>query len=108
MIPRWKEETFAIILVKNHRKIKFFRRVTAISVYVVGDVTLLTGARLGLINIWKSSRDRFRVKLEYFRLPEVTGNNHFIVKIMQYCFLNSNRDVFSYLIRVSLPWYIHQ
>ena len=46
MMSRWKEETFAIILV-YHRKMKFFRRVTAISVYVVGEVTLLTDARSG-------------------------------------------------------------
>ena len=48
MMPRWKEETFAIILV-YHRKMKFFRRVTAISVYVVGEVTLLTDARSGAL-----------------------------------------------------------
>ena len=48
MIPRWKEETFAIILVKKSSK-NFFRRVTAISVYVVGDVTLLTDARSGTL-----------------------------------------------------------
>ena len=50
MIPRWKEETFAIILVKKIiEKWFFFRRVTAISVYVVGDVTILTDARTGAL-----------------------------------------------------------
>ena len=34
---------------ENHRKINFFRRVTAISVYAVGDVTLLTDARSGAL-----------------------------------------------------------
>ena len=48
MMPRWKKETFAIILV-YHRKMNFFRRVTAISVYVVGEVTLLTDARSGAL-----------------------------------------------------------
>ena len=49
MIPRWEEETFAIIVVKKLLENKIFRRVTAISVYVVGDVTLLTGARSGAL-----------------------------------------------------------